>query len=92
MSNWRANNDLLADFMHILYAYDYDLSEDNDFEPDNDEVEDVRSSSSEAYSPPTPGRREQPGDDVEAVGFEEENHFRDTSPEGRDRSPRPYQS
>ncbi|CAG4969313.1 unnamed protein product [Parnassius apollo] len=38
MSNWRANNDPLADFIDMLYADDdEDLSEDSEFEPDADE-------------------------------------------------------
>ncbi|CAG4945603.1 unnamed protein product [Parnassius apollo] len=45
------------------------------------------------YSPLiSPERRDQSGNDVEAVGFEEGNRFPATSPEGRDRSPiRSYQ-
>ncbi|CAG4943234.1 unnamed protein product [Parnassius apollo] len=39
MSNWRANNDPLADFIHMLYADDDDdLSENSEFEPDDDIV------------------------------------------------------
>ncbi|CAG5015322.1 unnamed protein product [Parnassius apollo] len=40
MSNWRANNDPPADFIHMLYADDdKDLSEDSEFEPDDDELD-----------------------------------------------------
>ncbi|CAG4961226.1 unnamed protein product, partial [Parnassius apollo] len=38
MSNWKANNNPPADFIHMLYADDdEDLSEDSEFEPDDDE-------------------------------------------------------
>ncbi|CAG5044153.1 unnamed protein product [Parnassius apollo] len=95
MSTWRIKEEPPADFVSQLYADDNeDLAEDSEFESYDDEEEAARALSPEAlpYSPLTsPGRHDQPGNDVEAVGFKEENRFPTTSPEGRDRSPiRPY--